>query len=83
MRFNGCAMQLAIIGFFGTTIVTIIILALLGPAIGNVFSNIVTELDGDTSALPTMAIIVTVSPPTESPIIVVTPTPTLSPTATP
>lgn len=33
-------------------VVVIVILALLGPSIGNVFSNIVTELDGFIPLLP-------------------------------
>lgn len=90
MRLNGCFSL--IFGFFffiGSS--TVIFLALLGPAIGNVFEEIVTDLESSSGEpVPTVAVVVvtqappptlvptnTVEPPTSTPL------PTLTNTATP
>lgn len=44
MRLNGCSMLLGVIVFFGSAL-TVVVLALIGPTIGNIFSNVVTELE--------------------------------------
>lgn len=67
MRLNGCLLQ-GVLTLFVTGFTTVIALALLGPAIGNVFSNIVTELDSGAVPPPT-AIVITMPPlPTEAPL---------------
>lgn len=87
MRLNGCFSLL--IGFFffvGSS--TVVFLALLGPAIGNVFEGIVTELDTSSSEpLPTV-IVITAPPPTLVPTNTaipptITPSPTHTSTSTP
>lgn len=52
MQFNGCGMLLSIGAGFGAVIL-IVILALLGPAIGNVFDDVVTELEAPTPVIVT------------------------------
>ena len=77
---NGCMMQLS--ALFSTIAFALVgFLVLAGPAIGNVFSNVVTELDNP----PTIAAITptnTVAPPTETATSTSTATFTVTPSAT-
>ncbi len=74
MRSSGCLLQGLLV-----FLVTIIILGLLGPAVGNVFSEITTELDGSSGPVPTMMVITAVPPPTLPPTATLTPVPTPTP----
>lgn len=57
MRLNGCLLQ-GLLTLFVTGFTGIIALVLVGPVIGNVFSNIITELDDSGAALPPPTIVV-------------------------
>ena len=70
MRGNGCLLFGGIILTGFTSIITIVVLTLLGPSIGNVFSNIVTEFDSTTIVPSPTAILPTLIPlTTEVPIL--------------
>ena len=68
MRSSGCLLQGLLV-----FLVTIIILVLLGPSVGNVFSDITTQLEPPAGTVITMT-------PLPTPIIIeATPTPTPTP----